>query len=1190
MKKTHRSRWPLCAVLATGLLLGACPAGAAEPAASPAQKATLEEARALLSRADALHTQKNDAEAIPLLEKALALREKALGPDHRDVLSVTRFLGDCLMSKGEYARAVAVRERVLAMVEKKQKDGEEQARTQKDGDPQGKRHRDGDARVVAQALEELALACLRAGDTARAVALYDRTLTLREKLLGPEHLDVGLSMMSLGRALIANNELDRAESTLARALAFFEASARSEAQAVIANVLALLGATYRARGEYAKAVTTLERALGIQARVWGADHGFVADALVDLGRAYTQAGDYASAEKAFERAIRIDEKLGPESLSLASTLGNLALVYDEKGDYARSEPMHRRALAILEKMLPAGHRDIAWSQIALGRCYMLKGSLAQAEPRLMAGFEGWEKAVGPEHRDTALALGVLGEFHRRKGELDRAERLAARALAIREKTLRPDHPEIASARTALARIHESRGDVAGAERLYALSLATREKQLGPAHPTVGTSLYDLAELHRRKGSAAKAEPLYRRALAIFERSLGPDDLHVAESLEGLAALDVATGKVDAALAGQARANDIYEHNVGLVLAGGSEAQKRDFLTTLASSTDFTVALHAQVAPTNTAAARLALTTVLQRKGRILDVMADTLASLRKRLTPADRALFEDLAATRARIATMVLQGAGEMPADAFRKDLAGLEEKAQKLEATMGERSSAFRSFEAPATIERVQAAMPEDAALVELFIYRPWLPADPASAPRWGAPRYVAYTLAASGKMSAVDLGEAAPIDQVARRLRKALASYDSQDAKTLARELDTRVMQPVRPLLGGATRLLLSPDGALNTVPFAALVDEGGRYLVERFELTYLTSGRDLLRLQFHAAARSGALVVANPAFGRAAPLSAGSGAAGEAGRGGPLKGAIFEPLPGTAGEGRALAKLLPGAKLRVDTEATEASLKEAQAPRILHIATHGFFLGNQVLTPSHGARGLALDHGQAVTVSAPAAAPPSQVTGFENPLLRSGLALAGANAPRSGAEDGILTALEAAGLDLHGTELVVLSACETGLGDVQNGDGVYGLRRAFVIAGAETLVASLWKVDDAETRDLMVSYYGKLEKGGGRSASLREVQLAMLARPATAHPYFWASFLVSGDPSPLGAGAAASPGAGRASATAATPPGKLDPGARGCACEIGAPSDGGRPAGLVLIAAAWAVARRLRARGGAIFSRNP
>jgi len=208
------------------------------------------------------------------------------------------------------------------------------------------------------------------------------------------------------------------------------------------------------------------------------------------------------------------------------------------------------------------------------------------------------------------------------------------------------------------------------------------------------------------------------------------------------------------------------------------------------------------------------------------------------------------------------------------------------------------------------------------------------------------------------------------------------------------------------------------------------------------------------------------------------------------------VFTPLVGSAQEARAIQAIFPDAVALDGAKATESALKQTSAPQILHIATHGFFLGETLPGEMPGAlRGL-------------------KITGkFDNPLLRSGLALAGANARQDGENDGILTALEASGLNLWGTKLVVLSACDTGLGEVRNGEGAYGLRRAFVLAGAESLVMSLWAVSDHVTREMMTDYYKNLKQGAGRGAALRAVQIEMLKRPARQHPFYWASFIQSG-----------------------------------------------------------------------------
>jgi CHAT domain-containing protein len=325
------------------------------------------------------------------------------------------------------------------------------------------------------------------------------------------------------------------------------------------------------------------------------------------------------------------------------------------------------------------------------------------------------------------------------------------------------------------------------------------------------------------------------------------------------------------------------------------------------------------------------------------------------------------------------------------------------------------------------------------------------------------------------------------------------------------------------------------LNLVPFAALVDRQGRYRVERYSISYLTSGRDLLRSPVQRPGNQDTVIVADPDYDAAVDLIAARsqdiglpsslfGAwrirlpGGTASRPdvGPPKSAgsnfnlariYFPQLKGTAGEARALKTILPQATVFTRGQATEAALKQLHSPGILHVATHGFFLRDQEIRLI-GARDLILDTDQSGMTS-------DQL--IENPLLRSGLALAGAN-QRLGrddqGDDGVLTAYEAAGLDLWGTKLVVLSACDTGVGEVKNGEGVFGLRRALTQAGSETQVISLWPVSDLGARDLMIEYYKALERGEGRGDGLRHVQLEMLKRKGRRHPFYWASFIQSGE----------------------------------------------------------------------------
>jgi CHAT domain-containing protein len=294
--------------------------------------------------------------------------------------------------------------------------------------------------------------------------------------------------------------------------------------------------------------------------------------------------------------------------------------------------------------------------------------------------------------------------------------------------------------------------------------------------------------------------------------------------------------------------------------------------------------------------------------------------------------------------------------------------------------------------------------------------------------------------------------------------------------------------------------------------LIDAQGRYELERYLVSYLSSGRDLLRLAAHRASRSPAVIVAGPDYG---PLPSH-----------PVPGTVsFLPLPGARAEAADLRRYFSTAPV-TGKQATKEALAAFVGPTILHVATHGFYARDPGTTRASGSGG---PSAPSPAASAPRASrgmhveidgamsslfpPPSSSDPAEG-LDRSGLAMADAN---QGAQ-GIATAREIAGFDLWGTQLVVLSACETGVGAVPSGDGVYGMRRALVLAGAESQVVSLWNVSDSSARALMRDYYGELSRGTGRAEALRQAKLHLLHQPRYAHPYYWAAFIPAGDWRPL------------------------------------------------------------------------
>jgi CHAT domain-containing protein len=327
----------------------------------------------------------------------------------------------------------------------------------------------------------------------------------------------------------------------------------------------------------------------------------------------------------------------------------------------------------------------------------------------------------------------------------------------------------------------------------------------------------------------------------------------------------------------------------------------------------------------------------------------------------------------------------------------------------------------------------------------------------------------------------------------------------------------------LEGKSAVFISPDGPLHLMPLGALPVEGGGYLIQKVNLAYVSSGKDFLRTK-KPSNRQGALLVGGVDFdmGLAPQMQVASATTGkQRGQCGKLNELMWNPLPGTAGEVNVIAASFQQQKAPITLlkagEAQEAKVRSAmQSARYLHFATHGFFLGDECGFTEKGRDigGVRPGMHEPAMMIGPEAQGPARK---ENPLLLSGLVLAGANnswkgGAGGGDNDGYLLAMEVANMDLEGVELVTLSACKTGLGEIKRGEGVFGLKRSFMIAGAEGLVMSLWSVPDKETKELMTDFYGRILAKNPKRDSFRQSQLKMLKsgdKGGYHHPFYWAAF---------------------------------------------------------------------------------
>jgi tetratricopeptide (TPR) repeat protein len=997
------------------------------------------------------------SEAEPLYKQALAIRKQQLGDNHPDTAASLNNLAALYQSQGRYSEAEPLYKQALAI--RKQQLGDNHPNT-------------------AASLNNLAALYQSQGRYSEAEPLYKQALAIRKQQLGDNHPNTATSLNNLAGLYQSQGRYSEAEPLYKQALAISKQQL-GDNHPDTATSLNNLAGLYESQGRYSEAEPLYKQALAIRKQQLGDNHPDTASSLNNLAELYQSQGRYSEAEPLYKQALAIwKQQLGDNHPNTATSLNNLAELYRVQGRYSEAEPLYKQALAIRKQQLGDNHPNTATSLNNLALLYQSQGRYSEAEPLYKQALAIWKQQLGDNHPDTASSLNNLAGLYESQGRYSEAEPLYKQALAIRKQQLGDNHPDTASSLNNLAELYQSQGRYSEAEPLYKQALAIWKQQLGDNHPNTATSLNNLAELYRVQGRYSEAEPLYKQALAIWKQQLGDNHPNTATSLNNLAGLYYSQDDIPQAINYLSQGLAVEEDNLSENLKMGDDKQKQDYMAKVLGTTYWVISLNLQAAPNNPQVTRLALKTILERKGRILDVSTNSLQILRQRTDDLEsQQLLTQLIEVRTQLSNLTFKKPDDFPSpEIYRQQLNEVTAKAKEIEGKIGVRSAEFRSLSQPITLEGIQKLIPADAALVEIVRYRPLNPKAPQNE-RFGIPRYAVYILYPNGDIKAKDLGEAKPIDDKLIYFRDNLADAETRlpQLQKSARQLDETLMQPIRQLLGDTKTILLSPDAGLNLIPFEALVDENNQYLVENYHITYLTSGRDLLRLKDKFASQQSPLIVADPFYGKAGEKVALT-------RSIDLSEFTFSGLPGTEQEAKAIKNILPQATVLTGSQATENAVKQVKKPNILHIATHGFFKPERNV--------------------------------IENPLLRSGLVLAGVKIGQSAGDDGVLTALETTNLNLVGTKLVVLSACDTGKGDINIGQGVYGLRRALVIAGSESQLISLWKVSDDATKDLMVAYYGRLQKGERRSEALRQIQLGMLKSEKQKHPFFWASFIPSGD----------------------------------------------------------------------------
>jgi len=949
-------------------------------------------------------------------------------------------------------------------------------------------------------LNDLGLAYLESGDYSKAKDLFVDLVALKKDLLGVNSSEYAASLVNLAGIYQDLGEYDMAESLYLEAIENYKVSLGDQ-HPDYATSVQHLGQLYESQARYSQAEALYLNAINIRKFAIGSFHPNYASSLFSLGRLYRKTGDLDSSKEYFEEALSIYEKsYGQLHPAYANATGELGVLMQSMGQYTLAEAYLTQTINLRRNIYGNQHRQVAESLNNLASLYQVMGNFEKAEQHYRQAENIFEKTLGGRNPDYATVLNNLGDFYVGIMEFDKARPYYQNALDIFEQVFGINHPMYANTLNNIASLNRKTGSFKEAEKLYLKTLAVDEQTVGRNHPSYATSLNNLAILYVATRQYQKAEPLYRESIRIKEATLGKNHPSYTKSLNNLALLYMTLEDFDQAEPLFLEAISNQFHQVNTIFPALTEREREAFYNTLRSDLERFNTFAVLHSLDNPAMAGEMFNNQLTTKALLFnasDKMRNSILSSNDQDLINDFAHWRDLREKLARLYQLP-----KIDLEKKQQEKLQLEEEVESLEKSLSLRSSVFarENDRRPLSWQQVRDQLDQHEAAVEIIRFRKYR-IDPEGQSKitkdLNVPEFLNYGFTDEVLYAAL-IVDKTTLDhprlvllENGRELEdRYLAYYKNAihyvvDDHISYEHYWSRIGQN---LADEVQKVYISPDGVYNKINLNAMpIPQTGQYLIDQLAVATITSTRDLVEQQPVTNSQGQAVLMGNPDYmwdGVETPMTDHTNEIRD----------YLDPLPGTEDEVRSIGQLMNfgdwSPKILTGPEARESTLKQIRNPRVLHIATHGFFSA-EVLQHSN-----------------------------TNPLLNSGLMLAGASNALyykrnqisfADEEDGILTAYEAMNLNLDHTELVVLSACETGLGTVKNGEGVYGLQRALKVAGAHNIILSLWKVDDRTTQKLLYYFYQGWLKHQDKYKAFKEAQIKL--REEFLYPYYWAAFIMVG-----------------------------------------------------------------------------
>jgi tetratricopeptide (TPR) repeat protein len=1041
--------------------------------------------------------------ALPLYLEALEIREKVLGKEHPDFATALNNLALLYQDMGKYENALPLYLEALEIREK----------------VLGKDHPD-----YASSLNNLALLYHRMGEYEKALPLYLEAFEIQEKALGKEHPS---SIPNISNLAMLHQDMGQYEKALPLSLEILEIREQKLGKehpdyARSVNNLAML---YYRMGEYENALPLYLEALEIQKKALGKEHPEYMTSLSNLAMLYQDIGQYEKALPLFLESLEIrEQKLGKDHPDYAISLNNLAMLYYRMGEYENALNLYLEALEIQEKALGKEHPASITNMSNIAMLYLDMGQYEKALPLLLEILEIREQKLGKEHPDYATSLNNLAMMYRRMGEYENALPLYLKALEINEKVLGKEHSASITNMSNLAILYQSMGQYKKALPLLLESLEISEQKLGKEHLAYVMSLHDLALLYSKMGQYKKSLPLYLEALEINQKLLGKEHPNQATYLFNLARLYSKMGFYEKALPFIQQSIENRLFNISQNFGFLSENEKIQYLATMSYEFDIFKSFFKDYSPENPSVAADSWNLELATKGMILQSGIQMRQAIQNSGDEKAIIKYDEWLVAKASLVKQY-----SLPITQRSGNLKELELQAEKLESELSRLSNTFQQAQTIGSItwKDVQQRLGENEVAIEFssFPYH--------NGKQWtDSILYTANVLRPGDEYPhLVYLCEQRQLDSLLYRQKNTEPDFIAglyrgvepveTSTPSNGQRLYELIWSPITQLLPEGATVYFASAGNHHQIAHAAIPEDENTLLSDKYNLVQLSTTAALLHADDQNISLTGEIVL----FGgiqytmngeELLAMSAQNHDINKivAQRGIPTdidRGTeTWDYLSGTLTEVETIGKQAATQGMEVTSytgkEALEERFKELSgknSPTVVHIATHGFFFPDPQKEPQRDGF-MMMDQDKQVFRAS------------DNPLNRAGLLFAGANLKwqgdtiPEGVDDGILTAWEATNITLSNTQLVALSACETGLGEVRGSEGVFGLQRAFKAAGAEYIMMSLWKVPDTETAEFMEYFYSQLFGGESIIDSFHATQHYMKDR-YPGEPEKWAGFVL-------------------------------------------------------------------------------